>query len=97
MYALDCMSEVNQQVLVKIAEKLPVYLQHRWRHQVSKLREKGVRPGIDDILNFIKPAAREVNDPVFGNLGTSGRSGSNTVSQTPSRKGFHGVINQSIN
>ena len=29
MHALECLSEINQQVLVKTAEKLPTYLQHR--------------------------------------------------------------------
>ena len=33
LYAMDCLEEINQPVLVQIAEKLPVYLQHRWKRQ----------------------------------------------------------------
>lgn len=100
LQALDCLSEVNQQMLLKIAERLPVYLQHRWRQQASKLRERGNRPGVDQLVDFVRTAAKEVSDPVFGDLGIS-KTGSKQADQTKNwnkqsgqqqpKKGFHGA------
>ena len=93
MHALDCLSEVNQQVLVKIVERLPVYVQHRWRRQAAQLRERDIRPGLDDLVSFVRSTAREVADPVYGSLGTFSKMGSSSkpASQPPARKGFQGV------
>ena len=68
--AIGCLSEVNQRVLVQVAERLPTYLQHRWRHQVSKLREtnRGQHVSFQDFVKFVQMSARDVDDPVFGSL-----------------------------
>ena len=95
--AIGCYGEVNQRVLVQIAERLPTYLQHRWRHQVSKAREAtGQHASFDDLVKFTQTAAREVNDRVFGGLGsaaskakTAGQPFKGT--QNAQKKGFHGA------
>ena len=72
--AIDCLSEINQRVLMQVAEKLPVYLQHRWKREASKLRDMTANPSINDLVNFIQSAAREVTDPVYGGLGLSNKA-----------------------
>ena len=69
--AIGCLSEVNQRVLVQVVERLPTYLQHRRRYQVSKLRkqQEGSMYPFRTSWSFVQMAAREVNDPVFGSLG----------------------------
>lgn len=74
LYATDCLSEINQRVLVQVVERLQVYLQHRWKHQATKIRVNAGNPGIDDLVRFVQSAAREVNDPVYGTLGVSNKS-----------------------
>ena len=58
--AIGCLPEVNQRVLVQVAERLPTYLQQRRRHQVSKLRETkgGQHVSFQDFVKFVKKAAR---------------------------------------
>ena len=95
MHALECLSEITQQVLVKFAEKLPTYLQHRWKRLASKLSEGGVRPGSDDLVSFTQSAAKELNNPVYGSLGSS------TIKQadhTTQKRGsqFHGVTTATV-
>ena len=86
--AINGLAEVNQRVLVNIAERLPVYLQHRWKKQAAHIRATDVNPDIDDLVKFMQSAAKEVTDPVYGSLGI-------TVKNRPieQRKGFHGATN----
>jgi len=65
--AMACLSEVNnQKTLVKIIERLPAYLQHRWRKQVSGIRRATSQPNFEHVVTFARQAAEEVNDPVYG-------------------------------
>jgi hypothetical protein len=67
--AMDLLSEVNSQsMLVKIVDKLPMYLKTRWRREVCELRNKSKLPTIDDLRRFVVFAADEANDPVYGGL-----------------------------
>ena len=91
LYAIGCMSEVNQQVLVQVAEKLPVYLQHSWKRPATKIRERSTNPGIDDIVQFTQSAAKEVSDPVFGDLAVSHKAKHNSQPHSTTKKGFHGA------
>jgi hypothetical protein len=66
--AMRKLSEINNQTnLLKIAEKLPVHLQNRWRKEARDIRmKKQEAPSIEDLAGFITRAAEEANDPVFG-------------------------------
>ena len=96
--AIGCLSEVKKRVLVQVAERLPTYLQHRWRHQVSKLRETkgGQHVSLQDFVEFVQMAAREVNDPVFGSLGPDpnkamGMGQPPREGQSAQKRDFHGA------
>ena len=70
-------------------------LQHRLKRQVSKLHEMASNPSIDDLIKFITSAAREISDPVFGDLGAGGRAksaGQSHSRNTSQRKGFRGAM-----
>ena len=68
--AMGKLSEIdNQTNLVKIVEKLPTYLQNRWKQEVRKLGERSNRrPQFGDIVSFVDKAAQEANDPVYGKV-----------------------------
>ena len=68
--AMGCLSEVgNQETLKNIIQRLPVYLQGRFKREVRTIHEKQRRnPVFDEIVSFVVEAAAEVNDPVYGNL-----------------------------
>ena len=59
---------------MQIAEKLPMYLQHRWKRQAVKMRENLVNPGVDELVQFVQSAAREVSDPIYRGLGVGSKS-----------------------
>jgi len=59
----------SQRVLVKIVERLPAYLQVRWRKSVGDIRRKsGKMPDFGELVKFVEASAEEVNDPVYGQL-----------------------------
>jgi hypothetical protein len=66
--AMENVSEINvQTILVKTVERLPVYLQIRWRREVREIKRKKDRdPNIGDLASFVEEAAEEANDPVCG-------------------------------
>ena len=68
--AMGFLGELNgQSTLLKVVEQLPNYLQLRFKREVRVVREKRNRnPNIDDILEFVREAAAEANDPVYGKL-----------------------------
>jgi hypothetical protein len=72
--AMGYVAEINSQAtLLKLVERLPVYLQARWKRLVREIRSsKGRNPTIDDVVRFIMEAAEEANDPVYGKLAESG-------------------------
>ena len=72
--AIGCLFEINQRLLVQVVERLPTYLQHRWKSQASKLHDMAANPSIHDLVQFVQSAVREVSDPVHGSLGISSRA-----------------------
>ena len=70
LMAMGYIHEVNtQRVLVKIVEKLPVYLRNRWIKQVRGIKKNKNRPPqMQDLVEFVDDAAEEANDPVYGNM-----------------------------
>jgi hypothetical protein len=75
--AMHCMMEINSQAtLQRLIGRLPTYLQNRWRKVAVNLRRHGGRlASLQDIVKFVEEAAFEVNDPVFGTLASSDKSG----------------------
>ena len=67
--AMGKLNEINNQTnLLRIVEKLPVYVQNSWRKEARDIRvNKQMSPGIEDLTAFIQRAAEIANDPVFGN------------------------------
>jgi hypothetical protein len=64
----------NQSVLYGIIEKLPIYLQTKFKHETRMIREQRKRnPEFFDVVHFVKDAATEANDPVYGALATTYR------------------------
>ena len=56
--------------MVEIVQRLPMYLQGRWRKTaISEFDVYGHYPSIDKLLAFLDKVSREVSDPVFGVLG----------------------------
>jgi hypothetical protein len=72
--AMGYVAEINSQAtLLKLVERLPIYLQARWKRQVREIRSsKDRNPITDDVVGFIMEAAEEANDPVYGKLAESG-------------------------
>ena len=58
----------NSTNLPKLVEKLPGYLQSRWRSLALKLRKEkpSRRPALRDLVDFAQDAALEANDPLYG-------------------------------
>ena len=89
---LDSVSKLheidNQYSLSKIAGRLPFYLQNRWRTQVRKIKTKNGRaPKFTDLVQFMKDASDEVNDPVFGKI----RESTGGEEKPRNAKGKHNV------
>ncbi|XP_064621732.1 uncharacterized protein LOC135484315 [Lineus longissimus] len=94
--AMKQLDRLNDSYLVQIVERLPQYLQNRWKRVVQKIRKtKDDRPsqgnpGIKDLLQLISEAAEEENDPVFGKCGAKeSKTESNHKSNNKQRPG-HG-------
>lgn len=50
-----------------MVDKLPPYLQNRWRTDaVRYLKRNGCYPDINQLVDFIELDAEEANDPIFG-------------------------------
>ena len=66
--AMGKLNEIDSRVrMVKIIERLPLYLQGSWRKEAVDMVEKtGNYPGIERQAEFLQKVAREINDPVFG-------------------------------
>jgi len=62
--------EINSQgVMVKVVERLPAYLQTRWRKNVGDVRRlKDRMPDVGELVKFVEDSAEEANDPVYGRL-----------------------------
>ena len=55
-------------IMTLIVDRLPSYLQDRWRTRVQQIRTLK-RPTFKDLVEFTERAAEEANDPVYGQLG----------------------------
>jgi hypothetical protein len=65
----------TQRSLVNIVQRLPYYLQTRWRKDaVNSLQFTGQYPDIDILVRFVTRAAKEANDPVFGAIASNSSS-----------------------
>jgi hypothetical protein len=75
--------------MLNIVQKLPVYLQHKWRDQASRMRlEQRKIMGYPDLVKFVTMAAEAATDPVYGRSsressdvkrGASGSAGSTKI------------------
>lgn len=85
LQAMNMLSEVDtQKSLPKIVERLPGYLQNRWRRQaVTTRRAYGRYPDFAHLVKFVDDAAEEANDPVFGNLQTQTKDTPQTRASMP--------------
>ena len=67
--AMGRLTEImNQQSLVNIVERLPIYLLNRWRREAHKITKRHGRTSFTGIVSFVKDAAEEANDPVYGRM-----------------------------
>ena len=65
--------------LVRLVERLPYYLQGRWRKQAVEERlTSGKYPNIDSFLLFLDRVSTEMSDPVFG-VKSSGKQQKNNA------------------
>ena len=82
--AMGNAQEINgQRVLVKVVERLPAYLQVRWRKSVGDIRRvKGRMPDFCELVKFVENSAEEANDPVYGRLNGKGKSKPSSVHHT---------------
>ena len=66
--AMGRMEEIDTRSrMLKIVERLPTYIQGRWRRiAIDDMETKGRYPGIEQFAEFVQRAAREATDPVFG-------------------------------
>ena len=66
---LDVLS--HPPTMLSIVQKLPVYLQNKWRDQASKLRRVQQKiVNYEDLVEFVETAADTANDPVYGKYST---------------------------
>jgi hypothetical protein len=68
--AMKGLCEVNsQKTLARVVERLPSYLQFRWRREAREIRKKRKDeegdPSLEDLMLLVSDAAAEANDPVF--------------------------------
>ena len=70
LQAMGKLQEINNQhTLVRFIEKLPKYLQIKWRGKAREIRTFCRRsPDISDVVVFVEAAAEEANDPVYGRI-----------------------------
>ena len=58
----------NEDSLVRILKRCPMYVRSRWQSRVQELRTQGRDPNVQDIRKLIRMAASEKCDPVYGSL-----------------------------
>ena len=69
LMSMDALTHLdNSTNLPKLVDKLPGYLQSRWRGLALKLWKESPprRPALVDLVEFVEDAALEANDPLFG-------------------------------
>ena len=58
----------NEDRLVKIMERCPVFVRARWQKHVQSIRLEGRDPNVEDVRQLIRAVAMEKNDPVYGSI-----------------------------
>ena len=58
----------NEDKMMKILRRLPLYLRSRWQKRVQEIRADGRDPNLEILKKMIRGAAKEKNDPVFGSI-----------------------------
>ena len=66
--AMDKLQEIDTRIrMVRIVERLPHFLQNRWRKEAVHTKEtKGDYPGVRSLVEFLDRVSKEINDPIFG-------------------------------
>ena len=77
----------NEDSLVRILKRCPVYVRSRWQSRVQELRTQGKDPNVQDIRKLIRMAASEKCDPVYGNLMDSDNKDSKLRQKASNRTG----------
>jgi hypothetical protein len=69
---LSKLCEVDtQSSIIHIVDRLQPYLKNRWRrHAMDMKREKDCYPSFSDFVEFIRMAAEDASDPVYGSSGS---------------------------
>ena len=82
--AMKMIGEIDTRLrMVKIVNRLPLYIQGRWRQNAVKCLEMSGRySNITSFVDFLERIAREVNDPVFGYLPDRAKHNKKDSSQT---------------
>ena len=55
----------NEDRLIKILERCPVFLKSQWQTKVQEIRNEDRDPNIEDVRKMVRFAAKEKNDPVL--------------------------------
>ena len=88
---LGKLKEVDtQSSIVNVVDRLQPFLRHRWRkHAMDVKREKDAYPSFQDLVEFVRKAAEDASDPVYGQ-----RSGTSEKAQQDSKvkKSFSSFI-----
>ena len=71
--SMNALSEMNMTNLAKMAGKLPITFQLKWRDEAQRIREGGRFPSLKDLVKFIERRAEAANDPVFGRVGETNK------------------------
>ena len=58
----------NEDKMMKICRRPPLYLNSRWQKRVQEIRADGIDPNLEDLKKMIKGTAKEKNDPLFGSI-----------------------------
>ena len=72
---MNALPEMNITNLAKMSGKLPVALHVKWRDEALRIRESRGFPNLKDLVDFIERRAEAANDPVFGRIGETSKSG----------------------
>ena len=73
--SMNALPEMNMTNLAKMSGKLPIALQVKWRDEALRIRESRGFPNLKDLVDFIERRAEAANDPVFGRVGETSKSG----------------------
>ena len=90
LQAMGSIAEISSQgTLVKIIQRLPYFMQNKWRSRVLQIRKQGARnPNIHDITDFVSEVAEAANDPVYGTITDVRRRPRNEYQKETARRGM---------